>query len=190
MEPAPTSRCIFFASGQKDFRLVRDVTTKRIFLSPNYLENRNWLFLSSVPIFLPASKWSTQSRHFPYLKGEGTGAWAPYIADYFVVVVTLYFTTPGWCIWPQFYTSPLPCTWTFHPPYLSDSQMDLDCLIRESRHRVISSYLGSNCTQAAARPEICAPLIPLNPSGHWAQTSPSQPWTPAREDINSACKAQ
>lgn len=49
------------------------------------------------------------------------------------------------------------------PSYLSDSQMGLDCLIRESRHQVISSYLGSNCTRAAAKPEICAPLIPLGP---------------------------
>lgn len=49
----PASRCIFFASGQKDFRLVRDVTRERIFLSPIYLENRNCLSLPSVPIFVP-----------------------------------------------------------------------------------------------------------------------------------------
>lgn len=52
------------------------------------------------------------------------------------------------------------------------------------------SYHRSNCTQAAARPEICAPLIPLYHSGHWAWASPSQPWTPGREEVNSACKAQ
>lgn len=88
--------------------------------------------------------------------GEGS-----HIPGYFVVTLDL--TTRAGCILPPFYTSPLPCTWTFHP-LISDSQMGLDCLIRESRHRVISSYLsGSNCTRAAARPEICAPLILLGP---------------------------
>lgn len=129
----PTARCIFFASGQKDFGLVGDVTRERIFLSPNYLENRNCLFLPSVPIFVPEQAPAVpKAGVFPVWRGLGRGL-------------------PCSRLFPRYLVPHSPCTLHLAPfctsplahldlslSYLSESQMGLDCLIREeSRHRVI-----------------------------------------------------
>lgn len=111
-----------------------DVTRERIFLSPNYLENRNCLFLTSVHIFLPEQAFYPKQA-FSFSGGEGTAAGAPHV-HYFVV--TLYLTTPlcgAFCTILHLFP---PMHLDLSPPYLSDSQMGLDCLIRESRDRVIS----------------------------------------------------
>lgn len=119
-------------------------------------------FCLQCPFFHQRSEWSAQSRHFPYLEGWG-GDWGKSFPHSRLFCCYLGPHNPCRVRFTTILHLSPPMHLDLSPPYLSDSQMGLDCLIRESRHRVISSYLGSNCTRAAARPEICAPLIALRP---------------------------
>lgn len=94
---------------------------------------------------------------FPYL--EGTGARVPPTPVYSVVI--LYLTTLHDAFATILHLSP-PMHLDLSPPYLSNSQMGLDCLIRESRHELSPVKLHPGCCQAR---DLCPThtLIPLGP---------------------------
>lgn len=132
---------------------------KGISLSPNYLENSNCLFLPSVPIFLPerVNDLPKAGVFLIWRRGDW-GEGSPHSSLFCCYLVphnpcTVHFTT-------TLHLSP-PMHLDLSPPYLSGSQMGLDCLIREGRHRVISGQTAPSCCQAR---DLCPTLGPLSTS--------------------------
>lgn len=91
-------------------------------------------FCLQCPFLCQSKRLICPKQAFPLPGGD----WAEATPNSGYFVVTLFLPAPARCTWHH--SAPLPSVHLdLSPPYLCDSQMGLDCLIREERrHRVIS----------------------------------------------------
>lgn len=137
-------------------------------------------FCLQCPFLCQSKRLICPKQAFPLSGGD----WAEATPNSGYFVVTLFLPAPARCTWHR--SAPLPSVHLdLSPPYLCDSQMGLDCLIREERrHRVISGQTAPELSCCQAR-DLC-PTDALGP------LSFSLPALGSRrgKQANSACKSQ
>lgn len=117
-------------------------------------------FCFQCPFSYQSKEMICSKQAFPYLEGRGLGQGLPPLQ--FILLLSSISKPLHGAFCHHFTPLPSHALGPFTPLSLQQpSGFGLP-----DKGEQAQSYLGSDCTLAAARPGICAPLIPSHPLGH------------------------